>query len=285
MAEYDLPGNGIGWDRGLDEIVYEPDVSQASVTFYRNWFQEFPERIPPQIPGLTESQCDTAQAMARGTRYYRFVDPPFVHNGLVGDPCPTTGPCAPIPSPGGLVPARCNEAGRCAEVTAPPKSGMHHFYSVTATDHRIDNDNGHMVATGMGLVGGPNTNFEYLSPPTTPLAPEEVSRSRERIYVVPNPATNESMQPWRLHPTNDDPTGLKVEFHHLPLGRGHVTIYTLAGDLVNDLPFDTRGGNGTLQWNLLSRNHQEIASGVYLYVVEADTPGFEKFISRFVVIR
>jgi len=88
-----------------------------------------------------------------------------------------------------------------------------------------------------------------------------------------------------LDPTNDEPSGIKVEFHHLPLGRGHVKIYSLATDLIIDLPFDTRSGNGTLAWNLLNRNQQEVTSGVYIYAVEADTPGFERFISRFVVIR
>ena len=141
------------------------------------------------------------------------------------------------------------------------------------------------VANGPGLIGGPNTNFQYVSPPTEPLRPESVAHASEQIYVVPNPATNESMQPWALDPTNDDPTGLKIEFHHLPLGRGHVKIYSLSGDLIIDLSFDTRAGNGTLPWDLLSRNNQEVTSGVYLFVVEADTPGFERFVSRFVVIR
>ena len=34
----------------------------------------------------------------------------------------------------------------------------------------------------------------------------------DQVYVVPNPATNESMEPWRLHPNNSDPSGLKIEF-------------------------------------------------------------------------
>jgi hypothetical protein len=53
--------------------------------------------------------------------------------------------------------------------------------------------------------------------------------------------------------------------------------------MVIELPFDGRGGNGSLPWNLVSRNGQEVTSGVYLYAVEAER--FERFVSRFVVIR
>ena len=60
--------------------------------------------------------------------------------------------------------------------------------------------------------------------------------------MVPNPATTASMQPWTLSPNNDDPTGIKVEFRNLPADRGVIRIFTLAGDLVEELPFDGRGG-------------------------------------------
>jgi len=101
--------------------------------------------------------------------------------------------------------------------------------------------------------------------------------------VVPNPATRQSMAPWTLDPNNDDPSGTKVEFHHLPRARGAIKIFTLASDLVVELPFDGNTGNGSLPWNLISRNGQEVTSGVYLFVVEADN--FDRFVGKFVVIR
>ena len=62
-------------------------------------------------------------------------------------------------------------------------------------------------------------------------------------------------------------------------------MFTLSGDRVQEIPFDATGGNGSVSWNLISRNGQEITSGVYLYSVEADREDFDRFIGRFVVIR
>ena len=97
--------------------------------------------------------------------------------------------------------------------------------------------------------------------------------------------TKESLAGWQLQPNNDDPTGIKVEFHHLPNSRGKVTVYTLSGDMVVELPFDGTNGNGSIGWDLLSRNGQSITSGVYMFSVEADHPDFKRFVGKFVVIR
>ena len=42
------------------------------------------------------------------------------------------------------------------------------------------------------------------------------------------------MEGWTLLPTNEDPTGVKVEFRNLPKSRGVIRVYTLAGDLVEE---------------------------------------------------
>jgi hypothetical protein len=281
MAEFDIL-NGVGPDVGLKTIRYSPVPSHV-VEFYREWREAHPELPPPDLPGLTPGQIDSARAMARGVRYYRFVDPPFVPNGHVGAPCPESGGCPPIPTPDGPVPARCDPVGRCAETTTPPMSGMHVFYSVTATDHTLEQSAGSIRATAPGLAGSPSSNFAFINPTTRALPPEEYGLASEEIYVVPNPVTRESLAPWKLHPNNDDPSGAKVEFRHVPQSRGRISIWTLAADLVRVLEFDARDGNGTVTWDLLSRNGQEVTSGVYLFTVEAE--GFERFIGRFVVIR
>jgi hypothetical protein len=93
------------------------------------------------------------------------------------------------------------------------------------------------------------------------------------------------MQAWTLSPNNDDPTGIKVEFRNLPMSMGTIRIYTVAGDLVQTLPFDGRRGVGTVEWDLVSRNGQDITSGVYLYSVETENENFDRFIDKFVVVR
>jgi hypothetical protein len=158
--------------------------------------------------------------------------------------------------------------------------GRHYFYSVTALDHAFDDD-GNLAE---GKVGDPSSNFRYVQPSST--SQPAWSYDENEIYVVPNPATTESMAEWpQLSPNNDDPTGIKVEFRNLPRSRGMIRIYTLAGDLVRELPFDGTSGAGTVAWDLVSRNGQDVASGVFLYTVEPQGGGFDRFVSKFVIIR
>ena len=294
LAEFDQPKNKIGSDTGLEHIRYIPDIPAQAVEFYREWFEAHPFLQPPDVPGFTSDQLDTAKALARGTTYYRYTDPPFVPGGFESTvACPSCGVCPPIvktvKGKDLVVSARCNENGFCQETAPSPHTGANYFYSVSASDHKIELD----VATGLfkvlgpGLAGDPNSNFVFINPPANPLC-EEQEQSEEldqEIYVVPNPATTRTMGAWALLPNNADPTGLKIEFHHLPRSRGKVTIFTLSGDMVIELPFDATGGDGSLSWDLLSRNRQEITSGVYMFSVEADKSSFKRFVGKFVVIR
>lgn len=157
--------------------------------------------------------------------------------------------------------------------------GRPYFYSVTALDHGID-DNGNFFE---GKIGDPSGNFTFVEPKST--SQPIYNYDPGNIYVVPNPATTESMAAWTLEPNNEDPTGIKVEFRNLPMSTGFVRVYTLAGDMVITLPFDGTTGVGTVRWDLVSRNAQDITSGVYLYAVESDDPAFKRFIGKFVVVR
>jgi hypothetical protein len=64
-----------------------------------------------------------------------------------------------------------------------------------------------------------------------------------------------------------------------------ISIYTLDGDLRQEIWHDGAKGHGEAVWNLVTRNWQQIVSGVYLYVVEPRDSRFDKFIDKFVVIK
>ena len=83
----------------------------------------------------------------------------------------------------------------------------------------------------------------------------------------------------------DDPTGIKVEFRNLPFTQCTVRIYSIAGDLVQILYHNGAGGHGTLPWDLVSRNGQDVTSGVYLFSVEPDDSSYPRTVGKFVVIR
>jgi hypothetical protein len=155
--------------------------------------------------------------------------------------------------------------------------GQPYFYSVVAFDRGTTGQN--RFTTGM--AGSPSSNFIYVEPKSA--AQEQWAYEEREVYVVPNPATRESMEAWALNPTNQDPSGIKVEFRNLPKARGTIRIYTLAGDLVKELRFDGSNGVGTAKWDLVSRNGQDVTSGVYLYSIDAE--GFERKIGKFTVIR
>lgn len=157
--------------------------------------------------------------------------------------------------------------------------GRPYFYSVVAFDHGVD-ENGGIIA---GIAGVPGSNFQFVEPKSVAQMPYEYLE--REVYVVPNPVTRESMDAWTLAPTNDDPTGTKVEFRNLPGAAGIIRIYTLAGDLVQELRFDGRNGVGTLEWDLVSRNGQDITSGVYIFSIDSDGGQFDRTIGKFTVIR
>jgi hypothetical protein len=165
-------------------------------------------------------------------------------------------------------------------------NGFIYFYSVTATDHRLDFATGTPRPSGGGLCGAPSTSFSHAVPGADAQTPEERQHSGANIYVYPNPATVPALNQFqRLQPNADDPTGMRVMFANLPRARNTIAIFTLDGDLVAEIQHDGTSGYGQASWNLVSRNGQQIVSGVYFYVVNSDDERFEDSVGKFVVIR
>ena len=138
------------------------------------------------------------------------------------------------------------------------------------------------------MIGNPNaTNAQVIYPRS------DSQNDQDRVYVVPNPY--KAGAEWDLVPRDEDPSGTKVTFHNLPRTKGTIHVFTLAGDLVKDLPFDgtappdtqfgkdpLSAGTGQASWNLISRNGQKIVSGIYIYSV--DSP-LGRDVGKFVIIR
>lgn len=176
-------------------------------------------------------------------------------------------------------------------------NGLAYFYAVTATDHKTDAAGGQAIPTGAGLAGDPQSNFGFAVPRFAAQTAQERAAEGQDVFVFPNPATRESLAEFsQFNPNADDPTGVRVMFANLPASRNLISIYTLAGDLVEsiehdgtrmDCPEDLGFGNcaGSAFWNLVSRNGQEVVSGIYLFSVESDDPEFDRVVGRFVVVR
>ncbi len=165
-------------------------------------------------------------------------------------------------------------------------NGFRYYYSISAMDHTLVLVDDEYVPTGPGLENDPGNDFLLVVPRPEAQTAEHLRRNGRNIYVYPNPATRESLAQNQPYPPDlDDPTGVRVVWNNLPLAHNTIRIFTAAGDLVDTVHHDGYEQGGSASWNLVSRNGQEVTSGIYLYVVESDQAAFEDFQGRFVVVR
>ena len=152
---------------------------------------------------------------------------------------------------------------------------------------------GDVFMVEMGGISAPRDGDEFLlTTQDASLAPEDIKADLERIRVVPNPyfITNRAVT---AEGTD------KIFFTHLP-PRCTIRVYTLVGELVREIehesfaPFDAderlaqgdKGGTET--FDLLNLYNQALASGVYIYHVEARDDSNDVIgnkIGRFAIIR
>ena len=192
--------------------------------------------------------------------------------------------------------------GRYHYIDHQVKNGFLYFYSVTAFD-----------STGQGTnhveLDGRRSAVEAEG-----VTPQSAANAESKVWVVPNPyrgLANIQARPsaWDLTPNASDPTGTHIDFLGLPDGPWTIKVFTLAGDLVVTINstdavnastrsspvIDSHGqphanvnrqqdtpDDGQARWNLISRNGQDVVSGIYLFSVSSKR-GMER--GKFVVIR
>jgi hypothetical protein len=183
------------------------------------------------------------------------------------------------------------------------KNGFQYFYSVTAFDSTGDPASGTKAE-----LEGRRSAVEAEG-----ISPQASTRTGKGVWVVPNPYrgyANIAQRPssWDLTPNATDPTGTHIDFMGMPPGKWTIKIFTVSGDLVqvlhstdsvneslrstvtNSAGTSVPGFNeqqdsandGEARWNLISRNGQDIVSGIYLFTVDS-SQGTQR--GHFVVIR
>jgi len=241
--------NGVPPDRGIDEegMIYDP----------LSWLKDRGSYLSSFEISLINFPADTVPCPA----------------GLSEDVCDTIEAMAryTLGLPGGK--------RYYHYVDREAKNGLPYFYGVAPYDHTFKNGLPHK----RGRYNSPASNFVYAR--ARPDAQEAQGYEERDVYVIPNPVTDGNMAPWRLDPNNDDATGLRCEFRNLPRCLSTIRIYTISGDLVKTIRHDGSGGDGTAPWNLLSRNGQDVTSGVYIFNVEPHDGSFPSSTGKFVIIR
>jgi hypothetical protein len=122
------------------------------------------------------------------------------------------------------------------------------------------------------FVNLPTDTFTFKTTKKEVISSSQVNLGN--IKVVPNPY---------IVRNNWEPSGdySRIAFTHLP-DKCTIRIYTLSGDHLRTLEHNSSELDGNENWDLLTKNDQKIASGVYIYHVES--PYGEK-IGKFAVVR
>jgi hypothetical protein len=110
--------------------------------------------------------------------------------------------------------------------------------------------------------------------------PRVTAGSRRGVWVVPNPYRGSAG--WDRPNVIGGVPNTHLDFMGLPSVRSTIRVWTVAGDLVAQIEHDGSRGDGEASWNLVSRNGQDVVSGIYLFTVDSER-GHES--GRFVVIR
>ncbi len=175
-----------------------------------------------------------------------------------------------------------------SSIVRPPK-GIEYYVAVTAFDRGIPSNNLDYLETGRDA----DANMKVFFPGAL------AKTNMNNIYVVPNPYVGSSKFDGRRENDEKGDKSKRLWFVNLP-ERCKIRIYTLAGDLVDEIDHNgaysediinvskaTQQGisaSGIHAWNLLSKNNQIIASGVYLFSVQ-NKANDEIKVGKFVVIK
>jgi len=112
-----------------------------------------------------------------------------------------------------------------------------------------------------------------INAPAVSTEKEIVEKEIDKVRVVPNPFIVNAK--WEQVENNR-----RIRFMFLP-PECTIGIYTVRGDLVKKIYHNDYTGDE--DWNLTNQSGVEIAYGLYIYVVE--TPGGEKTIGKFAIIK
>jgi len=110
--------------------------------------------------------------------------------------------------------------------------------------------------------------FDFTT--TLPTVEHEQPRQQlDMVKVVPNPYIVATTHELPLPPAISSGRGeRKIDFIHLPPG-AKIYIFTSRGELVTTLEHDNNIFDGTVSWNLKTKENLDVAPGIYFYAVDS----------------
>jgi len=160
------------------------------------------------------------------------------------------------------------------------REGSEVYYSVTAFDRGMPSFNVPV------LESGKDANRQVFFPG------QQAAPNGENVYVIPNPYLG------RSEFDGQTDVAKRIWFVNLP-ETCTIRIYTLSGDLVQTIEHDgphmasitsarqavgeAITSSGVHEWNMVTRNNQSVASGVYLYSIEDEDGNIH--VDKFVLVK
>ena len=178
-------------------------------------------------------------------------------------------------------PPPTNAAGKYELIDTDILNGLVYYYSVQAATDSINEP----IPFGVISTNIQDANSMKVISPSNPVA-----NSLDKIKVVPNPYIGSAR--WNNpRPGDSSPWEHRIQFTNLPAD-ATIKIFTLDGDFVDEIRNDETvivGGDfntaslSVAEWDLMTKNDQEAAPGLYLYVV--DSKKYGQKVGKFVIIR
>ncbi|HNR66422.1 MAG TPA: hypothetical protein PKN04_03490 [bacterium] len=158
-------------------------------------------------------------------------------------------------------------------------NGLDYYYSVQAYTVSIEQP----IPLGVVETNVLNS-LKYISPANP------VAKTLDNVKAVPNPYIGSARWNNAL-PSDANPWQHRLQFINLPAD-ATIKIFTLDGDFVDEIHAgesvrrgtqSVEGNTSVAEWDLITRNDQEAAPGLYLFVV--DSPSLGQTTGKFVIIR
>ncbi|MBN2281153.1 MAG: hypothetical protein JXQ65_11275 [Candidatus Marinimicrobia bacterium] len=175
-----------------------------------------------------------------------------------------------------------NENGKFEMIDEDIINGLVYYYSVQTQTEDVQ------YPIPFGVIESSITDqlsFNVISPSNP-----EATDNLDRVKVVPNPYIGSAR--WNNStPSSNSPWEHRLQFTNLP-GDAEVKIFTLDGDYIASvyanetviLGEDFNVATASVaEWDLMTRNNQEAAPGIYLFVIDSKSLGSTT--GKFVIVR
>jgi len=175
-----------------------------------------------------------------------------------------------------------NDDGKYEIIDEDIINGLVYYYSVQTQTEDVQ------YPIPFGVIESNITDelsFNVISPSNP-----EAEKNLDKVKVVPNPYIGSAK--WNNStPSSNTPWEHRIQFTNLP-GDAEIKIFTLDGDYVAKVyanetviageDFDV-SSSSVAEWDLMTRNNQEAAPGIYLFVVDSKSLGSTT--GKFVIVR